>query len=341
MSTTGRLTSAWRGCLWLVRATGLRNQLRQLENSVQGVDRQLQQTAERSQEPPDPDPCARLLPALESLQGSLLERLQGLEQRLAGVEGRLGQLAAEAEVAAKQRRQEAWCRVGDLRGFEFSISSQNGEDGILQEIFRRVGTTNRFFVEFGVETGVQCNCAYLARAQGWGGLFLEPNARDFVRLEENYRPYPAVRCRQVAATSQNIEALLEANQVPVDLDLLSIDIDGNDYWVWAAIQNWHPRVVVMEYNPFHLPPRKWVMKETPDYVWQRTTYFGASLTSLTALGTRKGYTLVGTDSHGVNAFFVRSDCLTPGRFLDPVLQYHFTPFGYPAPAPYDGPHVEI
>jgi hypothetical protein len=123
--------------------------------------------------------------------------------------------------------------------------------------------------------------------------------------------------------------------------LLSIDIDGNDYWVWAAVRRWRPRVVVIEYNAFHLPPKRWVMQEDDAYRWAGTTHFGASLASLTALAHDKGYELVATDSRGVNAFFVLRECVRPGLFLDPLLQYHFSPFGHPPHREASGPFVEV
>lgn len=228
-------------------------------------------------------------------------------------------------VGEHQRRWQA----GDLRAFERQESSQNGEDGILQELFRRIGVKHRLFVEFGVQSGVECNCARLVRAEDWGGIFMECSPSDFQKLQQNYRDKPKVRCLQVPVTSQNIESLLEGNQVPPDFDLLSIDIDGNDYWVWKAITRWQPRVVVIEYNAVYPPPIKWVMKENLEHRWDGTNYYGASLTSLTLLGRSKGYCLVGTDSRGVNAFFVRADLVDPEKFLDPALFYHYAPFNHP------------
>src|SRR5260370_27613128 len=125
-----------------------------------------------------------------------------------------------------------------------------------------------------------------------------------------------------------MEATLEAYNVPRNLDLLSIDIDGNDYWVWAAIQKWRPRLVVIEYNPTFPPHQKWVMKEDLNHRWDGTNYFGASLPSLAALGTKKGFTLVATDSCGINAFFVRDDFIAGDKFLDPVVHYHYSPLNH-------------
>jgi hypothetical protein len=176
-------------------------------------------------------------------------------------------------------------------------------------------------------------------------LFLEADPAKFTALGAGYRDKPNVRTVHSRVTAQNIEDLLAANAVPAEFDVLSIDIDGNDYWVWSAIRRWRPRLVVIEYNAAYPPPRKWVMQLNPDHVWDGTTYYGASLTSLVNLGREKGYVLVATDSAGVNAFFVRADLVPPGRFLDPTVHYHYSPPTYgPAGAGHpagDGPFVEV
>jgi hypothetical protein len=256
---------------------------------------------------------------------------------------RAGGLRADMDVLLRRELRRRWLEAGDLRGYEACVSSQNGEDGILREILQRIGVARRYFVEFGVESAAECNCARLAREEQWAGLFLEADAAHAARLAENYRGHPQVRCARAEVTSANIESLLAAHEVPADFDLLSIDIDGNDYWVWRAVRAWRPRLVVIEYNATHPPPELWVMAENTAHRWDRTGYFGASLASLVALGREKGYTLVATDSTGVNAFFVADEHVTPGRFLDPALHYHFSPLnspkvpgGYP---PRSGPFV--
>jgi hypothetical protein len=242
-------------------------------------------------------------------------------------------------------RRRRWLQAGDLRAYERRVYSQNGEDGILQEVLRRAGTHARYFVEVGVESGAQCNCARLVWEEGWRGLFLEADADQFDRLTRRYAKQAGVRCVRATVTSANVEGLLRAAGVPEEFDVLSIDIDGNDYWVWAAVTAWRPRVVVIEYNAAHPPPALWVMREDPEHHWDRTAYFGASLASLAALGRKKGYTLVATDSTGVNAFFVRDDLVTPDRFLDPTVHYHYSPLDSPmCPGglpPRAGPYVEI
>jgi hypothetical protein len=258
---------------------------------------------------------------------------------------RAGGLRDQLQRLLRQEQLERWLQASDLRAFERRVYSQNGEDGIIQEILARVGVVTEFFVEIGVESGRECNCARLALQEEWRGVFVEADAVHFGKLARRYRDCRGVRCVQASVTSANVAELLRAAEVPAEFDVLSIDIDGNDYWVWAAVEGWRPRLVVIEYNAAHPPPRRWVMREDPAHRWDQTTYYGASLASLAALGRRKGYTLVATDSTGVNAFFVRDDLVTPERFLDPVVQYHYSPLNSPfcpGGLPHRaGPFVEI
>ena len=258
---------------------------------------------------------------------------------------RAGGLREQLRRLLLRERRARWLHAGDLRAFERRVYSQNGEDGILQELLRRVGTCTRFFVEIGVESGAECNCARLVLDEGWQGLFVEADSAQFAGLARRYAERAGVRCVHATATSANVEALLHNADVPRGFDVLSIDIDGNDYWVWAALANWRPRVVVIEYNAAHPPPVRWVMREDPAHRWDGTAYYGASLASLAALGRKKGYTLVATDSTGVNAFFVCDELLTATDFLDPVVHYHYSPLDSPlCPAglpPRAGPFVEM
>ena len=291
---------------------------------------------------------------LSGLQGAFwLVRGTGLRGRVDTLEQQLGQidrLLQREEVASTPLPGRSAGRNGslpplDLRNFEEKVYSQNGEDGILKEIFRRIGTTNRYFVEFGAQSGQEGNCARLAWQERWQGLFLEADPGFFATLREHYRAFPDIHCVESRITSANIEELFAAHGVPASFDLLSIDIDGNDYWVWEALRNWRPRVVVIEYNASHPPPQRWVMQEDPDYWWNGTSYFGASLASLTALARRKGYALVGTDSNGVNAFFVLAELAAGDDFLDPALHYFYSPPTYGAHGgghpPGAGPFLEI
>lgn len=194
-----------------------------------------------------------------------------------------------------------------LAGRELKVFSQNGEDGVLAEIFDRIGTRTRWFVEFGIGAGIEGNSVLLADVAGWDGLFIEGSPVLGAQLREKYGAIDRIRITESMVTADNVEDLFAAAGVPTDLDLLSIDIDGNDYWVWEAVTHYQPAVVVIEYNGAIDPVAKLVQPHHPDQGWDGSTFYGASLGALDALGTAKGYRLVHTDLTGTNAFFVRHD----------------------------------
>ena len=202
-----------------------------------------------------------------------------------------------------------------LRRREFKVCSQNGEDGLLALIFSEIGVTNRRFVEFGVGDGRECNCANLATWFGWSGLMLESDAADARRAREHYarlerRDGTVVEVQRAHVTVENINETISGAGAHGEIDLLSIDVDGNDYWLWEALDVIEPRVVVIEYNA-SFGQRPVSVPYDPGFVRFRKHrsgwYHGASLAALARLGERKGYDLVGTDSRGLNAFFVRAD----------------------------------
>jgi hypothetical protein len=209
------------------------------------------------------------------------------------------------------------------------------------EIFRRIGTTNRTFVEFGVETGLECNTANLL-LQGWSGLWIESSAECVEQIRAGLASLLAegrLRVLGEMVTAENIEGLFRRAGVPAEPDLVSIDIDGNDYWLWQAIRSYRPRAVVVEYNPYFPPPTDWVMPYDPAYCWDRSARSGASLKALERLGAQKGYCLVGCNLGGVNSFWVRDD-LVGDLFAAPfTAENHFEPLRMALvfPTPYGPP----
>jgi hypothetical protein len=211
---------------------------------------------------------------------------------------------------ALQRHVEIYGKAvgaADLTGYEARVFSQNGEDGVIAEILARIGTGPRWFVEFGAGSGHEGNCVVLADAYAWSGLFGEADDRLFERLASKYVHNDRVRTARACITANNVESVFRAHSVPKDFDVLSIDIDGNDYWIWKAIVAFRPRLVVIEYNASLSTEEALVFPYDEDWVWDGTAFYGSSLGALCDLAKQKGYQLVHTDLCGVNAFFVRDD----------------------------------
>jgi hypothetical protein len=230
--------------------------------------------------------------------------------------------------------------------YGFKVYSQCDEDGIIQEIFRRIGTTNRTFVEFGIEAGIEGNSVKLL-IEGWRGLWLDGVDQHISQIHKRFKTF--VESRHLAAsqafiTAENINSLIAQGGVTGEIDLLSVDIDHNDYWVWQAIDVVNPRVVVIEYNATLHPPLSLVVPYEPNRTWDGSNFYGASLEALVRLGRNKGYQLVGCNFAGTNAFFVRND-LVGDLFLNPpTAEEHYEPPRYyfgmltaghrPSPGPY-------
>lgn len=215
-----------------------------------------------------------------------------------------------------------------IRNAEFKIFSKYGEDGILLYIFSKIGLTNRAFIEIGVEDGRECNTANLSLNFGWQGMLVDAGkeglekARHFYqeKLGNNASKVKIVHC---FVTAENINQLILDNGIQGEIDLLSIDIDGNDYWVWKAISVINPRAVVVEYNA-SLGSDKSVAIKYDSNFRENSLYHGASLEAFKKLADSKGYLLVGCDSHGIDAFFVRKD-VVQGKFAELSVREAYYP----------------
>lgn len=213
----------------------------------------------------------------------------------------------------------------NLAEFEKKTFSQNGEDGVLKAIFDMVGETNRYYVEFGAGNGDECNTRHLREYFNWSGLLM-----DAGRENQN------INLHREFITSQNINFLFQKYSVPKEFDLLSIDIDFNDWHIWHALDiSYRPRVVVIEYNGSHPPDQDRVVRYDPNELWDGTDYYGASILALFRLGSHKGYSLVYAESKGVNLFFIRNDiideCKAKGiqfpSINDVIAIYHRPKYG--------------
>ncbi len=196
-----------------------------------------------------------------------------------------------------------------LEPYGFKVYSQNDEDGIISEIFNRIGVTDKRFIEFGVQNGLESNCHYLL-LKGWNGLWIEGSKKYCLDLKKRFKPALEDGHLQLVnkfITVENINEIFSENGYEGKIDLLSIDIDGNDYHVWEAVSVIQPRVVIIEYNAKFPPECDWVMPYNAGHIWDSSDRQGASLRALERLGRKKGYQLVGTNMTGSNAFFVQKE----------------------------------
>ena len=219
---------------------------------------------------------------------------------------------------------------------EFRAYSQFGEDGILLYIFSIIGATNKKCVEICGGGGYD-NTANLIINHGWNGLFFEGSESHIERGRKFYarcadtKVWPP-KLVQAWVTAENVNSLIAKNGYSGEIDLLSLDMDGMDYWVWKAIECVRPRVVALEYNSVWGPDASVTVPYRPDFIAENNNvsllqnqarrvtntfagkqladrvdnYFGASLAAFVKLGKRKGYRLVGCERYGFNAFFVKS-----------------------------------
>jgi len=222
-------------------------------------------------------------------------------------------------------------RYGDekrLLCYQSQVCSQNSEDGIIHEIFNRIGTTNKIFAEVGIGNGCENNTAFLM-SQGWTGSWIDGDSGFLQTLKS--RIDITTDCLKYIvsfATRENISSLFEQLDVPAEFDLLSLDIDQNTYYAWEGLGNYRPRVVVIEYNAAIPSDINWKVNYDPNRAWDGSQNFGASLKAFEILGRKLGYSLVGCDFFGVNAFFVRDD-LVAGMFAEPFTsENHYEPPRY-------------
>ncbi|MDF3983599.1 hypothetical protein P3W24_11750 [Luteibacter sp. PPL201] len=193
----------------------------------------------------------------------------------------------------------------DLSRLAQSLYAQGTEEAILERILQIVTPIDRYCVDIGASDGLRnSNTALLLREHGWRGTLVEASTYRFGRLREHYGGAANVRLLGARVQPDTIDDLLDDAGVPPAYDLLSLDIDGNDYWVWKGLKRHRARIVVIEYNPYYPPPERWVMAFDPDHHWDGSTHYGASLESMVALGRDLGYELVCCDDMGNNAFFV-------------------------------------
>ncbi|HEY0371775.1 MAG TPA: hypothetical protein VGD79_07220 [Thermoanaerobaculia bacterium] len=242
-----------------------------------------------------------LIRSLGDLRRRFLRPIDDLATRSLLLQGRLASFAVR-DVA----------EVASLADVEFRVFSQWGDDGILDWLIERLEIPAQSFIEFGVEDYSEANTRFLLINRNWRGLVIDSSARHIARVAADPLSWRHDLQAKVAfITRDNIDALIREAGFAGEIGLLSIDIDGNDYWIWERIESVSPILCVCEYNAVFgdVAPVSVPYDETFDRTaaHRSNLYFGASIAALQSLASRKGYVCVGTNSSGNNAFFVRRD----------------------------------
>lgn len=228
------------------------------------------------------------------------------------------------QILLSLKYKEIALKESSLPGFsdvEFSNFSQNEEDGILLYIFSLIGTTNKRVVEICAGDGIECNAANLIINHGWEGLLFDGNQKLIEQGKSFYLKNRTGNWRlrrlppkliHAWITRENVNKLITTNDFAGEIDLLSLDMDGVDFWIWKEISCINPRVVILEYNNRWSDEQSVTVPYSENFTAEGATvsgigYFGASLSAFNKLAKEKGYRLVGANSPNTNALFIRNE----------------------------------
>lgn len=205
-------------------------------------------------------------------------------------------------------------QLENIQDAEFKVFSQFGDDGIIQYLIRAVGPVPDRFIEFGVESYRESNTRFLLINDNWQGLILDGNAEHLERIRQDSIYWRhELKAVHAFVDRDNINQLFRDNGFTGPIGILSIDIDGNDYWVWQAIDSVDPAIVIAEYNSVFGSSLAVTVPYDRDFVRTRAhhsnLFWGASLNALCRLAEIKGYAFVGSNGHGNNAYFVKKERL--------------------------------
>lgn len=219
----------------------------------------------------------------------------------------------------------------DIKLAEYKVFSQWKDDGIIQFLVAYIDIPNQVFIEFGVEDYSEANTRFLLMNNNWKGLVLDASAANIesIKQQDIYWKYDLTAVQSLV-TAENINDLIKDNGFSGEIGLLHIDIDGNDYWVWKAINCVDPVIVIMEYNSVFGKEMPWVTPYQASFnrteAHYSNLYFGSSIVSLTDLAKEKGYQFIGCNSNGNNAYFVRNDYAGALKALTPEEGYVLSKF---------------
>ncbi len=272
----------------------------------------------------------------------LIYKLKAVRDKLI----RISELRPTSSSVSQQSLINSWrirYKLGDTAPHVWDVGfreySQNEEDGILLYIFSMIGMKNRTFVEICAGDGMECNTTNLTVHHGWTGLLVDGDPANILKAKQFYNHIAQTliwppKIVQKWVTAENINSLIQENGLTGEIDLLSIDVDGMDYWLWKAVDVIQPRVVVIEINNRLGSEKKLTVPYKEDFQTEVTAagseYGGASISALTSLGKEKGYRFVGTNKICTNGFFIRDDIEHPWLvqtspqeyFTHPRTRYH-------------------
>lgn len=252
----------------------------------------------------------------------LIKKINSYDQRLTKMELALGRIEARQNEAKNSN-----C----LNDYEFKVSSQWGEDGIIQYLINNIEIKNKIFVEFGVENYTESNTRFLLQNNSWSGLVIDGSDEhiSYIKNDPIYWKHN-LKAECAFITKDNINELITKNGIKDDIGILSVDIDGNDYWVWEAINCISPRIVICEYNSHFGDIHSVSVPYDASFVRGNkhfsNIYYGASISALDFLAKKKGYSLVGSNIAGNNIFFIRNDLMSDFNVLTPKEAYRVSQF---------------
>jgi hypothetical protein len=245
---------------------------------------------------------------------TVLGKARGLVGRALGNQLLLEQIEESKILTAKLLIAQMKPNLARLRDAEFKVFSQFGDDGIIQYLIRELAPLPDSFIEFGVESYRESNTRFLLMNDNWRGLVLDGSADHMAGLrgDKLYWRHD-ITAVNAFIDRENVNALFRENGFAGPIGILSIDIDGNDYWVWEAIDSVDPAIVIVEYNSVFGPSLDVSIPYDAAFMRSKAhhshLYWGASLKALCRLSEKKGFSFVGSNSAGNNAYFVRKDKL--------------------------------
>jgi hypothetical protein len=245
----------------------------------------------------------------------LINSLKSMQENVARIEPTLHKI--QEALGRVEGRQVQLSGSNNLKDNEYRVFSQWGEDGIIQFLLRHIKIAHKIFVEFGVQNYTESNTRFLLVNNNWAGLVIDGSGDNiaYIRKDPIYWRYN-LKAVHSFITKANINNIILENGIKGDIGLLSIDIDGNDYWVWESITVINPSIVIVEYNHRFGKEQAVTIPYDENFVREKAhysaIYYGASLKALCLLAKRKGYAFIGCNTAGNNAFFLRKDLIPYG-----------------------------